>query len=169
MAASRAPEFVGSSGTAQAPGRTRLTADTSTQPDGLTRRVLLNILEAFFRRPILHLLPLALMLVIGVASVVNSKQAYSSVGTLSVTSESLLADLTDASRSVGMTFESAATITARQINELLRTDQFLDEVASQAGVEPLVESGVLPPRSAPQLRERRRGRRQHRARARLVL
>ena len=45
--------------------RARLNADTSAEPEGLTRRVMLNILEAFFRRPWLHLLPLILMLGLG--------------------------------------------------------------------------------------------------------
>ena len=90
--------------------RSRLNADTSSQPDGLTRRVLLNILEAFFRRPILHLLPLVLMLGIGVASVLNMKEQYRSVGTLSVTNESLLADLTDASQVAGLGFDNPATV-----------------------------------------------------------
>ena len=85
--------------------RSQLNADTSSQPDGLTRRVMLNILEAFFRRPILHLLPLILMLGLGVASVVNMKQQYRSVGTLSVTNESLLADLTNAASTAGLDFD----------------------------------------------------------------
>ena len=50
---------------------------------------MLNILEAFFRRPILHLLPLILMLVLGVASVVAGSKEYRSAGTLSVTNTSL--------------------------------------------------------------------------------
>ena len=35
---------------------------------------MLNILEAFFRRPILHLLPLVLMLILAVATVVAGGQ-----------------------------------------------------------------------------------------------
>ncbi len=45
--------------------RTPLNADTSSEPDGLTRRVMLNMLEAFFRRPWLHLLPLILPVRLG--------------------------------------------------------------------------------------------------------
>ncbi|MET0326661.1 MAG: hypothetical protein ABW219_15700 [Ilumatobacteraceae bacterium] len=126
-----------------ATNRSRLNADTSSQPDGLTRRVVLNILEAFFRRPILHLLPLILMLGIGVASVLNVKQQYRSVGTLSVTNESLLADLTNASQAGALNFDNPATVTARQINELLRTDDFLDDVIDDAGLTSLVASGGI--------------------------
>jgi capsular polysaccharide biosynthesis protein len=142
VAASRVPESVRSGDQARPQPRTRLTADTSSQPDGITRRVMLNFLEAFFRRPVLHLLPVVLMLAVGVASVLNIKQQYGSVGTLSVTNESLLADLTNASQSA-VSFESAATVTARQINELLRTDQFLNDVVSDAGVGDLVKQGLL--------------------------
>ena len=53
VAASRAPDF-GQTGDRSRRARAaphRLNADTSSQPEGLTRRVMLNILEAFFRRP----------------------------------------------------------------------------------------------------------------------
>jgi capsular polysaccharide biosynthesis protein len=143
--ASRANEYGKRWDIARDPGanRSRLNADTSSQPEGITRRVILNVLEAFFRRPVLHLLPLILMLGVGVASVVNMKQQYRSVGTLSVTNESLLADLTDATQSGGIGIDNPATVTARQINELLRTDDFLDEVVEDAGLTSLVESGSI--------------------------
>lgn len=145
MAASRAHEPVGGREGTRGPAnsRTRLNADTSSQPEGLTRRVMLNILEAFFRRPILHLLPLGLMLGVGLASVVNGKEEFQSVGTLSVTNVSLLADLTDAAQNNSFTFESPSTVTARQINELLRTNEFLDRVTADAGLDELVEQGQL--------------------------
>ena len=72
------------------------------------------------------------------------KQQYRSVGTLSVTNESLLADLTDASQVAGLAFDNPATVTARQINELLRTDDFINDVIDDAGLTSLVESGGSP-------------------------
>jgi uncharacterized protein involved in exopolysaccharide biosynthesis len=123
--------------------RTPLNADTSSAPDGLTRRVMLNILEAFFRRPWLNLLPLMLLSALGAASVLSMTPQYSSVGTLNATGESLLNDLTDAANTPGLTFESPAVVTARQINQLLTTDFFLSRVAEEAGLGSAIEGGAL--------------------------
>lgn len=132
MAASRVPDF---SGPRRVPRpRTPLTADTSSQPEGITRRALLNILEAFFRRPWLHLLPLILMLALGAASAFTGSDSFRSVGTLSVTNESLLSDLTSTASNNAGTFETPATVTARQINELMGTQDFLDKVLAGAGL-----------------------------------
>ena len=122
----------------QSRSRARLTAETSTEPEGITRRVMLNILEAFFRRPWLHLLPLILMLGVGAASAVGGDPEYRAVGTLSATNESLLADLT-ATNAAGVTFETPAEKTARQINEFMRTEAFLDRVAEAAGITTALE------------------------------
>lgn len=104
---------------------------------------MLNVLEAFFRRPILHLIPLGLMLALGAASVLNAEKSYISEGALSVTNTSLLADLTNSQQNAGLNFESPATVTARQINELLGTRDFLDGVIADAGLESMVSAGSL--------------------------
>lgn len=103
---------------------------------------MLNILEAFFRRPWLHLLPLILMLALGATTVASTKAKYVSVGTLSATNESLLNDVTG-SASSAFTFETQAVLTSRQINELLRTEEFLDRVAQRAGVTATAQSNEL--------------------------
>ncbi len=110
--------------------RTRLNADTSAEPEGLTRRVVLNFLEAFFRRPWLHLLPLILMLVLGGASAFSSKESFKSTGTITAESSTVLGDLTQ-SNNTGFNFETPATVVARNINELLRTTNFLNVVAGK--------------------------------------
>jgi uncharacterized protein involved in exopolysaccharide biosynthesis len=103
---------------------------------------MLNILEAFFRRPWLHLLPLILMVGLGAASVLGNTAQYRSTGTLLV-SESLIAEITNASTTPGLTFESPATVTARQINELLRNNLFLTEVVEEAELDDFVQQGQL--------------------------
>jgi uncharacterized protein involved in exopolysaccharide biosynthesis len=123
--------------------RTPLNADTSSEPDGLTRRVMLNILEAFFRRPWLHLLPLILMCALGAASVLSMTPQYRSVGTLNATGESLLNDITEAANTPGLSFDPPAVVTARQINQLLTTDFFLTRVAEDAGLGTAIEDGTL--------------------------
>jgi len=123
--------------------RTPLNADTSSEPDGLTRRVMLNILEAFFRRPWLHLLPLILLCALGAASVLSLTPQYRAVGTLNATGESLLNDLTDAANTPGLSFDPPAVVTARQINQLLTTDFFLTKVAAAAGLGSAIDDGTL--------------------------
>jgi uncharacterized protein involved in exopolysaccharide biosynthesis len=123
--------------------RTPLNADTSSEPDGLTRRVMLNILEAFFRRPWLHLMPLILLCALGAASVLSMTPQYRSVGTLNATGESLLNDLTEAANTPGLTFDPPAVVTARQINQLLTTDFFLTKVAQAAGLGTAIDNGTL--------------------------
>lgn len=132
MAASKRnlPVPAGSTGAIRASRRTRLNADTSAEPEGLTRRVVLNFLEAFFRRPWLHLLPLILMLVLGGANVFSSKEEFKSTGTITAESSTVLGDLIP-SNSQGFNAETPATIVARNINELLRTTNFLNTVAGK--------------------------------------
>ena len=132
MAASKRnlPMPAGSTGAIRASRRTRLNADTSAEPEGLTRRVVLNFLEAFFRRPWLHLLPLILMLVLGGANAFSSKEEFKSTGTITAESSTVLGDLIP-SNSQGFNAETPATIVARNINELLRTTNFLNTVAGK--------------------------------------
>jgi uncharacterized protein involved in exopolysaccharide biosynthesis len=124
------PVAAGSTGAIRASRRTRLNADTSAEPEGLTRRVVLNFLEAFFRRPWLHLLPLILMLALGGVSAFSSKESFQSTGTITAESSTVLGELTQSSNQ-GFNVETPATIVARNINELLRTTNFLNTVAGK--------------------------------------
>lgn len=100
----------------------------------ITRRILLNLLEAFFRRPWLYLLPIVLALAWGVASAASGTKEYRSVGTINATTESILGDLTEAANAPGFTFETPASVTARHVNELLRTREFLRVVTEEMGL-----------------------------------
>lgn len=102
---------------------------------GTTRRLILNLLEAFFRRPWLFLLPIVIALAWGVTSAVGTPTEYRSVGTISATRESLIGDLTQTPNDQAFSYESPATVTARNVNELLRTREFLTTVLTNAGVE----------------------------------
>jgi uncharacterized protein involved in exopolysaccharide biosynthesis len=104
---------------------------------------MLNILEAFFRRPWLHLLPLFLLCALAASNLLSMTPQYRSVGTLNATGSSLLNDLTDASTTPGLTFESPAVVTARQINQLMTTDFFLSRVADEAGLGTAIRDGTL--------------------------
>lgn len=131
MAASRGPDIA--PGRLVTRSRTNANADTSLEPDGLTRRVMLNVLEAFFRRPLLHLLPLALLLGLGLASALSTTQEFRATGVLSSTDRSLLGELTGAGPQQQFGFDTAATVTAREVNELLTTNEFLQLVIDTIG------------------------------------
>jgi uncharacterized protein involved in exopolysaccharide biosynthesis len=140
VAASKArnvPVGTGQTGGLRSTRRTRLNADTSAEPEGLTRRVVLNVLEAFFRRPWLHLLPLILMLILGGVSAFGKDSVYRSTGTITASpaASNLVSSLAQGN-SQGFGFESQATVVARNINEQLRTTQFLDTIASKIQADP---------------------------------
>ena len=118
-----------------------MAAPVESPPDGLTRRALLNILETFYRRPLLYLLPLALLTALGALTAVNADKEYRSAGVLNASAGSLLTEITDQSRSYG--FERPSTVTARNINNLLRTTVFLTTVIEGAGLTEEVEQGLL--------------------------
>lgn len=112
------------------------------EPRGFTRRAVLNVLEAFFSRPILSLLPLILLAALGVVRAVSTPEEYRSIGTLRTTSGSLIADLTQTGAQPGG-YETQAVVTSRNINDVLRTDTFLDEVIDAARLRTAVDSGQL--------------------------
>jgi uncharacterized protein involved in exopolysaccharide biosynthesis len=103
--------------------------------------VLLSILEAFFRRPLLYLLPLIVMMLLGVYSGFNSPKLYRSVGTLDSSSGEVLSDIASANRGIG--FESAAASTSRNLNQRLRTGEFINKVIDEAGLRTAVTQNLL--------------------------
>src|SRR4051812_34926348 len=100
------------------------------QPSG--RRFAYRLTENFFRRWPLYLIPLILLIAFGMMKAKDTVPMYSTSGTLSVGSNPLLAGVTPAKSNDGFYWESAADTTARQINEQLSTDQFIDGVATEA-------------------------------------
>jgi capsular polysaccharide biosynthesis protein len=110
-------------------------------PEGLTRRALLNVLETFFRKPVLYLLPVFLLTALGVMTAMNSSKEYQSTGVLNASAGSLLNEITEQSRSYG--FERPSTVTARNINNLLRTSVFLGTVIQLAELDDEVDNGFL--------------------------
>lgn len=91
---------------------------------------MLNILEAFFRRPWLHLLPLALLVAFGAFTAFNAPQEFRSMGSLNAIRNDQLTEITERNQA-GFTYETPASITARSINEQLRTRAFVALVAQK--------------------------------------
>jgi hypothetical protein len=103
------------------------------EPAGITRRIVLNVLETFFRHPLLHSLPLLLMLVIGVASALGHDDRFTSVSTMSASEQSLLSDVTE-TNAAPFGAVSPADRAVEQLGLLLGTDRFMEAIAAAAGV-----------------------------------
>lgn len=108
----------------------------------MPRLFISRLLETFFRRWWLYLLPIVLLFALGVASTLTSGSTYRSNGIVLVSSSSLLADLSGTtSNPFGQ--ETPAAYTSRQVNTLLQTDQFLDLVVKNAGLTEAMASGAV--------------------------
>lgn len=138
MAASKARNVpAGQGGMGQVgPGRNRgrVNVDTTSEPEGLTRRVVLNVLEAFFRRPWLHLLPLILLVALGGATAFSKEEVFRTTGTITAEESTVIGDLTQ-DNNRGFTFQTPAAIVATNVNEMLRTTQFLNRVALELNAD----------------------------------
>jgi uncharacterized protein involved in exopolysaccharide biosynthesis len=110
----------------------------------MNKRVVRRLLETFFRRWWLYVLPLALFAMVGVAKGLDSGSGYQSVGVVDVSKGTLLSQLTSI-RGDNFGYETPAAATARTMNSLLRTDQFIEAVAKAAGVTDAVKQGQLTP------------------------
>jgi uncharacterized protein involved in exopolysaccharide biosynthesis len=110
---------------------------------GSTRALLLRLAESFFRHPILCLLPLVAFAAIGVLNVTSTSEKFVSAGIVNVSSDTLLSDLTELGGQDGFTWETPASITSRNINELLSTEQFTRNVAERAELLAAVDTGTL--------------------------
>src|SRR5687768_4554554 len=90
--------------------RARVNADTTSEPEGLTRRVVLNILEAFFRRPWLHILPIILLVALGAATAFSKTEEFRAVGTITAEDSTVIGDITQSGNG-GFGFVSPAEAT----------------------------------------------------------
>ena len=108
----------------------------------MNKRVLRRLLETFFRRWWLYLLPVALFGAFGVLKGLDAGSGYQSVGTVDVSQDTLLSQLTSI-RGDTFGYQTPAASTAKTVNSLLSTDQFIESVGQQAGVTAALKSGQL--------------------------
>ncbi len=107
---------------------------------GLSRYSVVRLLETFFRRWWLYLVPFVLLCALGVVSVATAAPKYQSIGTLTVNKTDLGASLgTDP----GFGYDTPAVATANNMNSQLKTEVFLRDVANRARLGPLVDSNVI--------------------------
>jgi uncharacterized protein involved in exopolysaccharide biosynthesis len=129
------------------PGRTTPPAGrpSAVAPADVSSRLLRRLLETFFRRPVVCLLPLVLLTGVGVFGVLDSRDVYTARGVMTVSDSTLLSNLSEVpTGAAGATWwETPAQTTSRAINELMGTDGFADRVADDAGIGAMVDSGAI--------------------------
>jgi len=101
-----------------------------------------RLTDNFFRRLAWFILPIIATTVLGVAQARDTVQLFRSSATLSAANNPLLPN--QSISGVNQQFwETPAGVTSRIINERLRTNSFLIEVAESAGLGSAVETGLL--------------------------
>lgn len=104
----------------------------------------MRLVDQFFRRWYFYLLPVVLLVGLGVRAASNVNEEFVSNGVLSASANPLV----DAPEVRGTTinpYESPAAGTSRLINEQMRSDSFIRQIAVGAGLESALDSGVITP------------------------
>ncbi len=104
---------------------------------------MLRLLETFFRRWYLYLVPVVILAVVGVMSVSGTKSKFQSVGTINVTDSTVLGNLNGTNTQSNPFGDTPATTTAKQINSTLQTDQFVKDIATRAGLDNTLATGKI--------------------------
>ena len=100
----------------------------------IARHVIARLLETFFSRWWLYILPVVALTGLGFYTAGSKADEYRSSAVLSADLEPLLGDFQDVARVDVLSWENAAQSASRRINEALRTDEFVRVVAAGAGV-----------------------------------
>ncbi len=100
----------------------------------MVRLVLLRLLESYFRRPILTLLPILLLSVLGVFFILNQESVYIANGKLRVESQTSVEQLSDTGGG-SFSWKTIAQQTVDQFDNLTETDAFVRAVISQTDLE----------------------------------
>ena len=109
----------------------------------MSRSFALRLLETFFRRWLLCLLPLVLLMALGVASVASTKGKYVAASIMYVESETLLTKLTGAGATTTNGYQTPAQSANDRLRSLLGTDGFVRTVAEKANLAGAVDSGLI--------------------------
>jgi capsular polysaccharide biosynthesis protein len=90
------------------------------------------MLENFFRRWYLYLIPVVVLGALGLMSVSGSKSKFQSIGTFNVESTTVLSSLSGGT-DPGFGYDTPADATSKRINATLGTDQFIKDVLNRSG------------------------------------
>jgi uncharacterized protein involved in exopolysaccharide biosynthesis len=107
----------------------------------VSRSLLMRLLESFFRRWWLYLVPVLLLAVVGAATVAGAKGSFKSIGTFNVESSTVLSTLSGNTQNFG--FDTPAVATTKRINSMLQTDSFVKDIATKANLDGALTSGQI--------------------------
>jgi uncharacterized protein involved in exopolysaccharide biosynthesis len=110
---------------------------------GVSRYVIVRLLENFFRRWWLYLLPIVLVAGFGLYKVKGMKDSFRSGGTVNVASATLLNELSDVRGNPSYGYDTPANATRNELLALLGTDQFATTVVGAAGLDDALASGQI--------------------------
>ncbi len=110
---------------------------------GVSRYMVVRMLDSFFRRWWLYLIPVVLLVGLGASKVAAAKSTYVASGTVNVASSTLLSTLSDVRGNPSYGYDTPATATGKQLNALVQTDQFVRDVAATAGLNGQLSSGLI--------------------------
>jgi uncharacterized protein involved in exopolysaccharide biosynthesis len=108
------------------------------------------MLENFFRRWYLYLVPVVLLAIVGGFSVAGAKKQFQSVGTFNVESSTVLSTLSGSTGDPSFGYDTPATATSKRIGSLLQTDQFIKDVATTAHLDSALTAGQI---TIPEIRQ----------------
>jgi hypothetical protein len=100
----------------------------------IARHVIARLLETFFGRWWLYILPVVALIGLGVYTAGSKADSYRSTAGLSAARDTLLGELQDVAGVDTLAFESPAEAASRRINEALRSNAFVQLVATGAGI-----------------------------------
>lgn len=109
----------------------------------MTFSIIIRLLETFFRRWYLYLVPFVAILGLGLSSASSTPTEFASAGVITTSNASLLSELTEVGTRTPFSFESAASLTSRKISSLMGTDAFARKVAEGAGVGDALDGGAI--------------------------
>ena len=108
----------------------------------MTAQVVLRLIDKFFSHLWLYLVPIILVGAVGVWVATSGEDSYQSWATMKVERDAAVAEVTDSAQDPGFGWETPAA-TAESMNALLRTQTFVDDVATSAGLDEMVDAGLL--------------------------
>lgn len=104
-----------------------------------------RIIETYFRHRWLNILPILLMLIAGVLYLVFGPVEYKSSGVFYVQGDSILESIAGTgSQAIDFDFRSPSQKTAEELNELLKTNNFLVTIISQTVLREQLENPEIP-------------------------
>lgn len=109
----------------------------------MSHPLVLRLLETFFRRRALYLIPMVVFVGLGFMSVMSTKDTYVSTGVVYVDEESLLATLTGVGGPSGGSYQTPAEVISEQMNSAFQTEGLVRSMADQAGMASALKDGSV--------------------------